>query len=95
MAYTESTLGVGGDSASFEPNGSKFDIIIQGITSGTVKLQYKLPVSAIKDTPVWTDFPNGTYSADTYTSIEVVSKNVQFRLLGVDNNAGIYIKMVK
>lgn len=69
------------------------DVCVNGLTSGVVKLQFKFPVSTELPVPTWMDFPNKTYASDTFESIRISEHGVLVRLLGVDNNNGVYVRI--
>lgn len=69
------------------------DICIQGLTSGSVKLQYKLRKTDILTDPQWVDFPDGSFISDTYTTIFISDYGVKCRLIGVGNNITVYTRL--
>lgn len=87
-------LGVGGTSPEIHVTGY-CDLVIQGLTSGVVKLQYLLNKTAALPAPAWTDFPDGSFSANTFQTIFMSAIGVYFRLVGVANNAGVYVKVAR
>lgn len=88
----DGVLGVGEETDSIKLIG-KADLVISGLTAGSVKLQYKLRPTDNLTSPAWTDYPNGSYTADTFTSIEVNDHGTEFKLVGVTNNAGVYARL--
>jgi len=56
------------------------DILIEGLTAGTVSLQYISP-----NTKLFVDMPRASYTTDTYTAV-FFSTNRKCRLKGTDNN---------
>lgn len=80
------------------------DILIRGLTSGSVKLQYKLsPANNINGDGVttahdWEDWPvagEGIWTADTYETVYISEHGPLFRLVGVGNNSGVYVRMAR
>jgi hypothetical protein len=69
------------------------DVVISGLTSGSVKLQYLLKPTTALPSPAWTDMPEGSFSADTYTTLFFSEHGVNLRLTGVSNNDGVYVRM--
>lgn len=53
------------------------DIVISNLTSGSVKLQYKLPPTAVLTAPAWTDFPDGSFTENVYRTIFFSEHGVQ------------------
>ena len=94
MHSVEAVLTVGGASPSFLMVGS-CDILVEGLTAGAVKLQYKLPPSTLKAVPAWTDFPDESYSADVYKTVFISEHGVLLRLLGVANNDTVYVRLAR
>lgn len=71
----------------------KSDIIISGLTAGTIKLQYKLTPSTELPSPDWVDFPEASYTTDVFQTIFISEHGTLFRLTGVGNNAGAYVRL--
>jgi len=71
------------------------DVSISGLTSGSVKIQYLLTPTTALPSPAWTDLPDGSYSADTYTTVFFSEHGVKIRLTGVSNNDGVYCRMAR
>jgi hypothetical protein len=74
------------------------DIVIEGLTSGSVKFQYKLPPvpgSAAGHANVWTDFPEGEFTADTYKTVFISEHGVTGRLYGNGCNDGVYVRLAR
>jgi len=94
MPFKDKVLGVDEYTDSIVVTG-QCDILIYGLTSGTIKLQFKLQPSTELPSPDWWDFPNGTFSADAFQTVFVSGDGVKCRLLGVDNNAGVYVRIAK
>lgn len=90
----DAVLGIGESSPDFLLTGN-CDIIVQGLTAGAVKLQYRLTPTAALPAPAWADFPDGNFTADTYQTIFISEHGVNFKLVGVANNAGVYVRMAK
>ena len=90
----DAVLGVNGISPSFLLVGN-CDVIVSGLTAGAVKLQYRLSPTVALPAPAWTDFPDGSFSANVYQTIFISDHGVIFRLVGVANNAGVYVRMAK
>lgn len=93
MHSIEATLGTGDASPGFLVVGN-CDILVEGLSSGSVKLQYKLPPSVIKESPAWTDFPGGEFTADIYKSVFISEHGVELRLLGVGNDE-CYVRIAR
>jgi hypothetical protein len=66
------------------------DIWIIGLTSGAVKIQVKFPGE-----PSFRDAPSGSYTADVMKTIYQAEHGVRYKMVGVGNNAGVYIRMAK
>ncbi len=94
MHSVDSVLGVGETSASMLLVGY-CDLVISNLTAGAVKLQYLLPPTAALAAPAWTDFPDGNFTAPVYKTIFISEHGVQFRFVGVANNADVYVRMAR
>lgn len=94
MHFSDSILGTNGASSPFLAVGY-CDICIQGLTSGAVKLQYLLPPTMLLPTPTWADFPDGSYTEDTFETIFISQHGVHVRFLGVSNNGSVYVKIAR
>lgn len=94
MHCVDDVLGVGDSSPSMLLVG-KCDLIISGLSSGAVKLQYLLTPTTALAAPAWTDFPDGSFTEDIYKTIFVSEHGVQFRFTGVANNAGVYVRLAR
>lgn len=94
MHSVDTILAANASSAAFLTVGY-CDIVISGLTSGSVKLQYKLPPTAVLTAPAWTDFPDGSFTEDAYRTIFVSEHGVQMRLTGVSNNANVYVRLAR
>lgn len=92
MKTVDKVLGANGESPPFFVIGN-CDIIINGLTSGSVKLQYLLTETDELPVPAWTDYPEGTFSADIFKTIFISSTGVQCKFVGVSNNAGVYVRL--
>jgi len=90
--FTDKTLGANESTNSIFLSGS-CDLLVQGLTSGTVKLQYLLPASTENASPSWEDFPDGAFTEDVYKTLFISETKIQFRLTGVSNNAGVYVRL--
>jgi hypothetical protein len=88
----DAALGVNASSASFFAAGY-CDLIVQGLSAGAVKLQYKLSPTTALPSPAWVDFPDGSFSADTYTTLFFSEHGVRLRMTGVSNNDGVYVRV--
>ena len=71
------------------------DIAVQNLLAGTMKLQYKLPVTANLPAPEWKDFPDGAFTTDTFQTIFVSQHGVMVRFVGVANNTSVYVKAAR
>jgi len=94
MDYIDVVLGANESSDKFHVTGY-CDVIISGLTSGAVKLQYLLHPTAALPIPAWTDFPEGSFSENTFKTIYLCSHGVYFKFVGVANNAGVYVKIAR
>jgi hypothetical protein len=95
MAHNvDAVLGVDESSPAFLVVGN-CDVVVQGLTSGAVKLQYKLTKTAALPSPAWTDMPDSTFTVDTYKTIFISEHGVTCRLTGASNNAGVYVRLAK
>lgn len=94
MTYMEAVLTANSSSSAFLAIGY-CDVCIQGITAGAVKIQYKLPKTVLLTNPAWTDFPDGSYTADMFQTIFFSQHGVEIRFTGVGNNAAIYVKAAR
>ena len=88
----DKVIGVDEASPSFLVVGN-CDVLVQGLTSGSVVLQYKLTKTDELPSPAWTNFPDGVFTADTYKTVFISEHGVQCRLLGVSNNASVYVRL--
>jgi len=68
------------------------EFIIQGLTSGYVKIQYLVPKTNLLTEPEWADYPGLIFIADTYRKISLSEEGVYFRVVGVGNNANVYVR---
>lgn len=94
MHSVDTIIGVGEASTSMVIVGN-CDLVISGLSAGAVKLQYKLPKTAVLTVPAWTDFPDGSFTEDVYKTIFISEHGVEMRCLGVANNAGVYIRFAR
>jgi len=94
MDYIDVVLGANESSNKFHVTGY-CDVIISGLTSGAVKLQYLLHPTVALPVPAWTDFPDGSFSTNLFSTIFLSSHGVYFRWVGVSNNAGVYVKIAR
>ena len=92
--YMDAVLGVGETSPEIHVTGY-CDIVIQGLTAGAVKLQYLLNKTTALPAPAWTDFPDGSFSTNTFNTIFMSQHGVYFKFVGVGNNAGVYVKIAR
>jgi len=92
MHMVETLLGVGEASSEFLIVGN-CDVLVENLTAGSVKLQYKLPPSTLKAVPAWTDFPDGLFTTATYKTVFISEHGVTMRVLGVANNADVYVRL--
>jgi len=88
----DAVLGVGDTSPEFHVVGY-CDLVIQGLTSGAVKLQYLLDKTTALPSPAWTDFPDGSFSTNIFNTVFLSQHGVYMRFVGVANNAGTYVKI--
>ena len=93
MAHNvDKVIGVDEASGAFLVVGN-CDILVQGLTSGEVVLQYKLTKTTELPTPGWEQFPDGVFTADVYKTVFISEHGVQCRLQGVSNNADVYVRL--
>lgn len=87
--FTANTLGVNeeGDALILE---GESDLWIIGLTSGTIQLQVKFPGEA-----AYKNAPEGTFTADVMKTIGQGEHGVWYKLIGVSNNAGVYVRLAK
>ena len=90
----DAVLGVNGTSPTALLVGN-CDVVVQGLLAGAVKLQYKLTPTTALPSPAWVDFPDGSFTTDTYMTVFISDHGVLFRLQGVSNNDGVYVRMAK
>lgn len=93
MSYTDKTLTAGGETPAFTIIGN-CDILIKGLTAGSVKLQYLLPPSTENPSPTWEDWPSsdGEFTEDGWSTVFLSESNIRFKLVGSSNNAGAYVR---
>lgn len=87
--YTKSTLAANGSSSYLIINGS-CDILVKGLTAGSIKLQAIFPEDT---TPI--DIPDGSFTADVFKTIFISEDQVKVRLTGVSNNAGVIVRLAR
>jgi len=63
------------------------DILIEGLTAGSISLQYRSP-----NTKLFVDMPDGSYTSDTYATV-FFSREMECRLKGTGNNATVYVEL--
>lgn len=85
--FVDATLGLNEETAAFMLVGH-CDIWISGLTSGDVKLQVLFPNEV-----AYRDVPSGSFSADTFKNFFISEHGVKAKLVGVSNNAGVYVRM--
>lgn len=68
------------------------EFIIQGLTSGMVKIQYLIPKTPTIPSPTWADYPGLAFVSDTYRKVYLSEEGVYFRAVGVGNNNDVYIR---
>jgi hypothetical protein len=71
------------------------DVVIQGLVSGSVTLQYRLPPTANYTSPQWVNFPNGVFTSDVYKTVFISEHGVMCKLVGNGNNAGVYARLAR
>jgi hypothetical protein len=94
MTYMDDIIGVGESSPEFLAIGY-CDVCIQGLSAGAVKIQYKLPATPVLTAPAWTDFPDGSFTADFFQTIFFSQHGVYIKFVGVANNANVYVKAAR
>jgi len=94
MDYIDAVLAANASSGEIHVTGY-CDIVVQGLTSGSVKLQYLLNKTTALPAPAWTDFPDGSFSTNLFSTIFLSSHGVYFKWVGVSNNAGVYVKIAR
>lgn len=90
--YVDKVLGLGEETEGFIVVGN-CDIQVQGLTSGSVKLQYKSGATPALPVPSYVDFPDAEFTEDTYKTIFMSDNQTRFKLVGVGNNSGVYVKI--
>jgi len=94
MKFIDYLLGAGETGAPLTTSGDFISLYIVGLTAGTVKLQVRFQKSEIEDPTTWRDFPEGNFSSDVAKTIDIPNDDaVSFRVVGVGNNAGIYVRV--
>lgn len=86
MAYKKNVIGVNGSSDYFLVHG-ECDLLILGLTSGSVKVQALLPGEA-----ALVDLPGLSYTTDSFETIYVSEDQVKLRFTGVGNNADVTVR---
>jgi hypothetical protein len=89
MIYVEDTLSVDGEGSEFSLIGN-CDVWISGLTSGSVTLKIKFPRST-----TWRDVPDATFTQDTWKTIFISESGVQGKLVGSNNNDGVYVRLAR
>lgn len=89
---TDKTLGVDEECDEIIVIG-KCDIVVHGLTTGSVKLQYKLTETDELPSPTYWDHPIGEFTEDTFCTIFVSSVGVKCKLIGATNNDGVYVRL--
>ena len=92
LRIVDAVLGVNASSPSFLAVGY-CDVVVQGLSAGAVKLQYMLKPTTALPAPAWVDFPDGSFAADTYTTLFFSEHGVNLRMTGVSNNDTVYVRM--
>ena len=90
--YVDEVIGVNGETAPFVAKGM-CDVIVQGLSSGAVKLQYMVRPTVAMPSPTWKDFPDGSFAADTMQTLFLSSSFIKVKLVGVSNNANVYCRI--
>lgn len=92
MAYMDVVLTTGATSPEFLAVGN-CDLLIQGLAAGTIKLQYKLPVTVALPVPAWVDFPDGSFTTNIFQTIFFSEHGIKLRFVGVGNTNTSYVKI--
>lgn len=95
MNYVEGVLDAGESTQEGFIISGNCDVIVEGLTAGSIKLQYKLRPSPLNASPAWADFPDGEFSADTFKSLYISSSGVYGRLTSSGGNDGVYVKLAR
>lgn len=69
------------------------DIIIQGMESGSVTLQYKLKKTDVLVSPTWEIHPNGIFTENTAKTVFISDYGNRYKLVSVDTNAETYARL--
>lgn len=69
------------------------DIFIQGMTSGTVTLKYKLKKTDILTDPQWFPHPDGEFIEDTAKTIFISDFGNEYKLVSEGTNAETYARL--
>lgn len=94
MKYVDKVMAPGGETDDIAVVG-QCDILVQGLTSGSVKLQYLPPATEELPAPEFSDFPDGEFTEDVYKTIFMSDGRVRFKLVGIGNNDGVYAKIAR
>ncbi len=69
------------------------DIVIQGMTSGTVTLQYKLKKTDILIAPTWENHPTGEFTENVSKTIFISDFGNEYKLVSSGTNAETYVRL--
>lgn len=68
------------------------EFIIQGLTTGIIKIQYLIPKTPTMTSPEWVDYPGLSFISDTYRKVYLSTEGVYFRAVSVGSNDNVYIR---
>jgi hypothetical protein len=91
MAVYDEYLDVDGEGTPFPAIGV-CELCIQGLTQGSVKVQYLIPQTEKMLSPEWVDFPGLAFSTNVYQKVYLSDPGVSFRVVGDGNNDGVYVR---
>lgn len=95
MNYVEGVIDAGESTRDGFIASGNCDIIVEGLTTGTIKLQYKLRPSTLNPTPDWKDIPDGSFTSDTFQTLYISSTGVYCRLTSDGGNDNVYVKIAR
>jgi hypothetical protein len=93
MNYVEGVIDAGESTAGGFIISGNCDVVVEGLTAGSIKLQYKLRPSPLNASPDWKDFPDGSFTEDTFKTLYISSAGVYGRLTSDGGNDGVYVKI--
>ena len=94
VGVVDANLGATDSTDAIVING-QCDVLIQGLTGGSVKLQYRLGPTDVLTAPAWQDFPGGSFSEDVYKTVFISEDQVWLRLTGVSAAGTPYVRLAR